>query len=346
MPLTQSANAKFKDVSEFQSNLCSIDIAAVQEKYPLPKGENPTMALAFDMDGTVFGTEEDINYPIFKKMGKMYGVDINEERWTELKGMGITHLHKVMCEEGNNFNLTLDDYKNKFLSLRDEKIAELIESGEEPIKFLPGVRETLLLYRELGIPSIIVTSALRPEAMENLEKLGVLHLFAGVKTIDDVPPELKKPDPFPYISALEDIDIIPNKTVYGLEDSTPGIQSVISAGLKSVLFTSDGRKPDPRATVNTHHNEFFERMVAHASHTFGVTKVQEALNDLAQNDWNDYATPREGDDMKNKYLTHAASQKQKEWMALAGVLNFFSHRSEAANDPFEPTYEPENLQVA
>jgi HAD superfamily hydrolase (TIGR01509 family) len=105
--------------------------------------------------------------------------------------------------------------------------------GEVP--FYPGARE---LVRGLAaeMPVAIASGARRAEIERILEAGGLRESFSAVVGADDV--ERTKPDPEPYLTALERIErLAPGLTAAEclvFEDTLPGIAAARAAGMKVV----------------------------------------------------------------------------------------------------------------
>jgi HAD superfamily hydrolase (TIGR01509 family) len=107
--------------------------------------------------------------------------------------------------------------------LRDAMTAQLLSGG---VQLLPGAGALLAELRGAGIPVGLVTSSVRVHVVPVLAQLPDVS-FDTVVTADDV--ERRKPDPQPYLLALDRLQVPATGTVV-LEDSPPGVAAAQAAG--------------------------------------------------------------------------------------------------------------------
>lgn len=97
-----------------------------------------------------------------------------------------------------------------------------------PIARRPGIETLIRTLRELQIPMAVATSSRRPTVEAKLDRCGLADNFefyiCGGET------ERGKPDPAPYVSALERL-ARPADLCWAIEDSDNGVRSAHAAGL-------------------------------------------------------------------------------------------------------------------
>ena len=98
-----------------------------------------------------------------------------------------------------------------------------------------GAAELLAYAGTLGLPCAVVTNAPRANAEKALAAIGLAELFP----ILVIGAELarSKPDPLPYLTALELTGASAEKTV-AFEDSLSGVRAAVAAGLAVVGITT------------------------------------------------------------------------------------------------------------
>lgn len=101
-----------------------------------------------------------------------------------------------------------------------------------------------------GLRLGLVTSAMREDVEAILAPSGLLGAFAQVITRDDPTPT--KPDPGPYLLALERLRVSADQAV-ALEDSPAGLVSAHAAGLKVVAVGSLIVKSERNGNVTPSH---------------------------------------------------------------------------------------------
>jgi mannitol-1-/sugar-/sorbitol-6-phosphatase len=122
-----------------------------------------------------------------------------------------------------------------------EHVRRLQASPDAPADPMPGARE--LLTRLGDVPWAIVTSADTRLATATLNKAG-LPKPPILITADDVP--LGKPHPHPYLQAARAVQV-PARRCLAIEDSPPGIQAALDAGMAVVALTTTHSREDVRA---------------------------------------------------------------------------------------------------
>jgi putative hydrolase of the HAD superfamily len=114
---------------------------------------------------------------------------------------------------------------------RNEHKMQLCESEH----LRPGVLDTLLKAKELGLTCTVASSAGREWVEGWLEKHDALHHFAFTKTADDV--ENVKPAPDLFLSVAKESGIEATECLV-FEDSPNGTLAALSAGMPCVVVTN------------------------------------------------------------------------------------------------------------
>jgi HAD superfamily hydrolase (TIGR01509 family) len=175
-------------------------------------------AILWDNDGVLVDTEK-FYYLANKKLLSRYQIDLTEELFRDLyltQAKGAWHL------------IPQDDLESTdFSSLRDERNAMYIELLQTEDFKIPGVEQALesLVDR---YTMAVVTSSLGKTFDVIHRRTNYLRFFDFVLTREDY--NQSKPDPEPYLKALELLAMDPQKVVV-VEDSQRGITAAKRAGL-------------------------------------------------------------------------------------------------------------------
>jgi HAD superfamily hydrolase (TIGR01509 family) len=116
----------------------------------------------------------------------------------------------------------------------------------------PGIRRLLAEAREAGLRLAIATTTSRPNVEALLAAAAPLPEFDVIAAGDEVP--AKKPAPDIYLLALQALGL-PAAACLAFEDTTNGLVSASSAGLRCVITLSTYGGPGPfpgAASVLTH----------------------------------------------------------------------------------------------
>src|SRR5205085_683086 len=93
---------------------------------------------------------------------------------------------------------------------------------------LPGVHDTLVAAKRLGLKLGVASSSTRDWVEGHLTRLDLVAQFACIRCAEDV--RQTKPNPELYLSALEALGVPPDAAI-ALEDSPNGIRAAKRAGL-------------------------------------------------------------------------------------------------------------------
>jgi HAD superfamily hydrolase (TIGR01509 family) len=180
-------------------------------------------ALLFDLDGTLADTDP-LHLIAWAEALLPHGIEVDEEFYrTRMSG-----------------RLNPDIVAELLPHLSPREAEDLVHSKEarvpklaEELEPLPGLVE--FLRRTSGIPRALVTNAPRDNAEVMLGVLGLEEAFDTVVLAEDV--GAGKPDPAPYLAALEKLQLAASDTL-AFEDSPSGIRSAVAAGIPTVGIAS------------------------------------------------------------------------------------------------------------
>jgi len=182
-------------------------------------------ALLFDLDGTLADTDS-VHLPTWVDVLEPYGVEVDEAFYKEsISGRTTGEIIRTLLPD-------LTDEENRLVG--DAKEASFRERASE-LEPLPGLVDFVERGRERGMWIGLVTNAPEENVEAILPALKVRDFFDTVVLADEV--EAVKPDPAPYIAALEKTDVPPNEAL-AFEDSVSGIASSVAAGIPTVGITS------------------------------------------------------------------------------------------------------------
>jgi HAD superfamily hydrolase (TIGR01509 family) len=124
--------------------------------------------------------------------------------------------------------------------MAEAKDAEFRERTGE-LEVLPGLRELVEKGREKGMKMALVTNAPEENVLAVLHALDLEDVFETVILADDV--GAGKPDPAPYETALEALDVSADEAL-AFEDSPSGIASSVAAGIPTIGIASTQEPED------------------------------------------------------------------------------------------------------
>ena len=190
----------------------------------------------WDLDGTIANTELEAHLPAFNHAFNDFGLDWiwDTNKYIQLLKINggknrIAHYSKF------NNDYFSDDLIIKIHEKKQFHYLELIKRNS--VKFKTGVFRLIKELHRKKIRQFIVTSSSR-----NQVDLLLKYLFNGfnpfefIISSEDV--ELKKPNPLPYLKAVQLSGIKKNKSIV-FEDSNPGLKSSLEANLPTIFVPSN-----------------------------------------------------------------------------------------------------------
>ena len=177
-------------------------------------------ALIFDMDGTLVHSDP-VHLEAFAAVLKDEGVAIDEEIYrSKIIGRTNEAIFASLLP-----HLPVDRHE----AYADEKEATFRRMATQ-LKPLEGLLDLLDWAEGSGIKIALVTNAPRLNADHMLEVLGLAGRFKVEITIEEV--ERGKPDPLPYLTAIERLGISAGEAI-AFEDSPSGMRAAKAASLFS-----------------------------------------------------------------------------------------------------------------
>ena len=190
----------------------------------------------WDLDGTIANTELEAHLPAFNLAFNELGIDWN---WDDNKYIQLLRINGgknriAYYSKFNNYALS-DDLIIKIHEKKQLHYLEIIKNNH--VKLKPGVFRLINELHRKKIRQFIVTSSSRKQV-----DLLVKYLFNGfnpfefVISSEDV--EFKKPNPLPYLKAVQLSGIKKNNSIV-FEDSNPGLKSSLAANLPTIFVPSN-----------------------------------------------------------------------------------------------------------
>ena len=182
-------------------------------------------ALLFDLDGTLAETDS-LHLPTWVDALEPYGVEVDEAFYRDkISGRSTAEIVRELLPD-------LTDEQGR--SIGDAKEASFRERASE-LEPLPGLVDFVERGRKRGMRIALVTNAPEENVEAILLALKLRDFFDTVVLADEV--EAVKPDPAPYIAALEKTGV-PAEEALAFEDSISGISSSVAAGIPTVGIAS------------------------------------------------------------------------------------------------------------
>lgn len=183
------------------------------------QGSRKLGGVLFDMDGTLFGTEE-IWYQSELKIMTRFGVPWNRADHAYCVGGPMSRVTKYMLDKLKN-QITakeLFEYEMEYIER---------EFASNPIPWQPGAKELVSETMAAGLKIALVTAS--SKHLVNLVNAQIkLDIFDTIVCGDDV--SEPKPSPAAYQLALLNLQLSPIDAI-AIEDSNSGVRSALAAEL-------------------------------------------------------------------------------------------------------------------
>lgn len=195
-------------------------------------------AVLFDMDGVVTDSMP-WHFKCWKEIFLRKGVEVNRDDVYRREGeKGLVSIINLCREKGVEVSVEESEY------LLSEK--EKIFQAEAKIQLFSGITEFIIKLSNDGLIIGLVTGTSRRE-MEKLLPAELIDTFRSIITGDIL--EKGKPDPDPYLLAVEQIGLAKERIVV-IENAPLGIQSAKAAGLFTIAIeTSLGEEYLQKADI-------------------------------------------------------------------------------------------------
>lgn len=182
----------------------------------------------FDFDGVLVDSER-AHFEGFRVvLAEQAGFEITFHEYTEhyLAYDDHSGMRRALERHGQAASATLvDDLATRKKAL----FADLLPG----IPLLPGARELILALDDMGVPLAIASGSRRHEIEIQLESHGLLRVFRGIVSADDV--DNFKPHPEPYLRGRAVIGAGESSAgVVAVEDSTTGMAAARAANLRVI----------------------------------------------------------------------------------------------------------------
>ena len=190
----------------------------------------------WDLDGTIANTELEAHLPAFNLAFSDFGIDWNwdTDKYIKLLRINGGKNRIAYYSQSKNYSLSNDS----IIKIHEKKqfhYLQLIKKNCVNLK--TGVFRLINELHRKKIRQFIVTSSSRVQVDLLIEYLfNGFNPFEFIISSEDV--ELKKPNPLPYLKAIQLSGINKNNSI-AFEDSNPGLRSSLAANLPTIFVPSN-----------------------------------------------------------------------------------------------------------
>lgn len=191
-------------------------------------------AIIFDCDGVLVETEP-IAIKVLVECLEDIGIDIDfQQALYDCRG---GNLNDHLLRYSTAYKV---DVPENFVADFRERMYVRFEDG---VNAVPGVKE---IMKELQLPFSVASNGPMKKMEVTLQMAGLYDYFQGqIYSAYDV--GAWKPDPKIYLIVAERMGLDPSKCLV-IEDSAPGIQAGLDAGMQVWAYAEEGREAELEAT--------------------------------------------------------------------------------------------------
>ena len=190
----------------------------------------------WDLDGTIANTELEAHLPAFNKSFKDFGINWH---WDSNKYIKLLKINGGRNRIKYYSKLIKEDLSDEFiLKIHERKQFHYLETiRKNCVKLKVGVNRLIDELHRKQVRQFVVTSSSRKQVDILLKNLfNSFFPFEFIISSDDV--EYVKPDPLPYLKAIQLSGIKENNSIV-FEDSNPGLKSSLAAKLPTIFIPSN-----------------------------------------------------------------------------------------------------------
>ena len=190
----------------------------------------------WDLDGTIANTELEAHLPAFNQAFNDFGIDWNWNKNQYIQLLKINGGKNRIAYYSKSINHELSD--DLIIKIHEKKQFHYLEIIKKNyVNFKTGVFRLINELHRKNIRQFIVTSSSRSQVDLLVEYLfNGFNPFEFIIASEDV--ELKKPNPLPYLKAVQLSGIKKNNSIV-FEDSNPGLISSLAAKLPTIFVPSN-----------------------------------------------------------------------------------------------------------
>lgn len=204
--------------------------------------ERRVHGVVFDLDGVITDTAK-YHYLAWKKLADELGISFDEKKNEQFKGVSRARCLELLLSWAGK---TVDREEEEALLVKKNGYYCDMLASLTPESILPGIRETLGLLRNAGIPVALFSVSKNTDRI--LQQLGMTEAFDGIVTGNDI--EHSKPHYEGYLLAAERIHTDPRLCVM-VEDSVAGIEGAKAVSMLTLAVMSENAAGADKCVLST-----------------------------------------------------------------------------------------------
>ncbi|MCL2744888.1 MAG: HAD-IA family hydrolase [Planctomycetaceae bacterium] len=213
------------------------------------RSSEPFLAVAFDMDGLMFDTEDVYWKAASALLGKR-GFIYTDELCADIMGRPPQY-----CFETFKKMFSLPEAWQELQRESEDFFLQFLDDG---FSEMPGLHELLDILDAKHYRKCICTSSSIRVVSEVLKRKGLTERFEFVLTAEDI--TAGKPNPEIYLKAAEQFGVKPHQMLV-LEDSTAGTQAAKAAGCLCIAVRAEHNKTSDLSAAHQMANSLNDKQI-------------------------------------------------------------------------------------
>ncbi len=188
----------------------------------------PLQLVIFDCDGVLVDSEGPSNRAVAVEVSKLGWAMDEAESMRQFVGFRLEAMPQVISAR------TGQDVPDGWVEMMRQRLIATLASE---LELMPGVIEVLEAIVAMGVPIRVASNSSMREMEAKFGRTGLMHLFERAHSADEV--GRGKPSPDVFLRAAEAEGVPPGACVV-IEDSVPGTQAAIAAGMACLCLVPHG----------------------------------------------------------------------------------------------------------
>ena len=199
----------------------------------------PLQLVIFDCDGVLVDSEGPSNRAVAEEVSKLGWVMDQAESMRQFVGFRLEAMPEVISAR------TGREVPPGWVEAMRARLIAVLASE---LELMPGVVEVLAAIESMGLPCRVASNSSMREMEAKFARTGLTHLLGRAHSADEV--ERGKPAPDVFLRAAAAEGVPPGACVV-IEDSVPGAEAALAAGMACLCLVPHGDGAAQRAAGGT-----------------------------------------------------------------------------------------------
>lgn len=183
-------------------------------------------AVIFDLDNTLYD-ENEYFLKVFKDFSKKHGLD-----YISIKRLFTDEFRLKSRDIFTDMLILIDYYSEK----NQNELFELYKTINHPLKLYCDAYEIIKFIASMNIKMAVITNGVVAVQKNKVKVLGVQNNIKNIIYARELGVEREKPNPKPFLKALEILNVRPSEALYIGDHPMTDIKGACNVGMNAVRF--------------------------------------------------------------------------------------------------------------